>query len=73
MKGVKRNVCIASAVTRMRLKKFDLDSAIQEAFKRNEIDPETVTPNEITGLCTDIEQALAGRWPKKTQQLELAI
>lgn len=73
MKEAKRNVCIASTVTRIRCRGTDLDTALQEAFKQNFVDPETVTPNEIIGLCGDIEAALAGRWIKKTQQLELAI
>lgn len=73
MKGVKRNVCIASVVTRMQLKKLDMGSAIQEAFERNEIDLETITPNEITELCGDIESVLNGSWPKQdsVKQLDL--
>lgn len=75
MKEAKRNVCIASTVTRIRCKGTDLDTALQEAFKRNAIDPETVTPNEVIGLCGDIEQALNGVWPKheSVKQLNLFV
>lgn len=73
MKEAKRNVCIASAVTRIRCKRTDLDTALQEAFKRNEIDPETVTPNEIIGLCGDIESTLNGVWPKQDKMMQLDL
>jgi hypothetical protein len=65
-----RNACISATIIRVRHKGFELDKAIQESVS---IYCPSEADREHTQLRSDVEAALAGRWPKKMKQLELAI
>lgn len=71
MEGSLRNVCISSAVVRVCCKKIGVDQAIQEALRRNRV--ETFSVAEYTKFRRDVDEVLAGRWPRRERQLELTI
>ncbi len=70
MKEAIRNACISATIIRVRHKGFELDKAIKETITMYCPDEAEREHNE---LRSDIESALAGRWPQRTHQIELTF
>lgn len=68
-KGV-RNAIIAGAVTRISCQAVSLDDAIKATLAKHKA---TISYEAYDNLRRDVEGVLSGKWPQRSQQLEMSM